>query len=71
MLITASFAGKAEVLSARRLALMLLRFPLLTLKVIAGIHWEALKLLAKGMRFKARPAAPASPVTLVSPRFRP
>ena len=71
VLLTASFAGKAEVLSARRLALMLLRFPLLTLKVIAGIHWEALKLLAKGMRFKARPAAPASPVTLVSPRFRP
>ena len=69
VLLTASFAGRAVPLSARSLALTFLRFPLLTLKVVAGIYWEALKLLAKGMRFKARPAAPASPVTVVSPQF--
>jgi len=37
------------------------------LKVIAAIHWEALRLLAKGVRLQARPAAPARPVTLAKP----
>jgi DUF1365 family protein len=38
--------------------------PLLGLKVLAGIHWEALKLFAKGMRLKPRPAAPKIAVTV-------
>lgn len=70
ILLTASFSGEAKPLSAAGLAGMLLRYPLLTLKVVAGIHWEALKLLAKGLRFRARPAAPASPVTVISHGFR-
>lgn len=65
-LLTASFSGRAEPLSSIRLAGMLLRYPLLTLKVVIGIHWEALRLHAKGLRLKARPAAPASPVTVIS-----
>ncbi|NIJ41533.1 hypothetical protein FHS78_001823 [Parvibaculum indicum] len=69
-LLTASFAGEAKSLSASGLAGMLLRYPLLTLKVVAGIHWEALKLLAKGLRFRSRPAPPASPVTVIAPGFR-
>lgn len=32
--------------------------PFLTLKVVAGIHWEALKLFLKGARYHARPPAP-------------
>jgi uncharacterized protein len=39
--------------------------PLLTLKVIAGIHWEALRLWLKGARLHTRPAAPAQPLTVV------
>jgi DUF1365 family protein len=39
--------------------------PLLTLKVVAAIHWEALQLLAKGVRWRPRPAAPAHPVSIV------
>ena len=70
VLLTASFAGEVRPLSAAGLAVTLLRYPLLTLKVAAGIHWEALKLLAKGLRFRARPAAPASPVTVISPGYR-
>jgi hypothetical protein len=31
----------------------------MTLKVVAGIHWEALKLWLKGIRLVERPAAPA------------
>ena len=39
----------------------------MTLKVIAGIHWEALKLLAKGMRLKAGAPDPEHAVTGVRP----
>lgn len=41
------------------------RHPLMTLKVVAGIHWEALRLWRKGMTIRPRPDAPADPVTIV------
>ncbi len=43
------------------------RHPLMTLKVVAGIHWEALRLWRKGMTIRPRPDAPADPVTIVTP----
>lgn len=39
------------------------RHPLLTLKVIGGIHWEALRLFLRGTPFHARPAPPQEEVT--------
>lgn len=58
LLLTASFTGKREELSDRVLIKMLLTYPLMTVKVVAGIHWEALKLLLKGFRvFHRKPAA--------------
>lgn len=47
LLLTASFTGQRRELTDRGLAGLLLRYPLMTLKVVAGIHWEAVKLLAK------------------------
>jgi DUF1365 family protein len=41
--------------------------PLLTLKVVGGIHWEALKLWLKGARLHTRPRAPERPLTIVRP----
>jgi len=35
-----------------------LKFPLMTFKVIAGIHWEALKLWLKGLKISRKPPAP-------------
>ncbi|MEQ8282940.1 MAG: DUF1365 family protein [Parvibaculum sp.] len=64
-LLTASFAGTARAFTDGQLALAFLRHPLLTLKVVVGIHWEALRLWLKGIRPAARPAAPSSPVTIV------
>ena len=64
-LITATFAGARQDITDRTLLTTFLRHPLLMLKVIGGIHWEALKLLAKGFRLRARPAPPASPITVV------
>jgi DUF1365 family protein len=39
-------------------------YPLMTLKVIGGIHWEALHLWRKGARLRPRPAPPPGDVTV-------
>lgn len=57
-LLSASFVGSMRRLTNRSLAANLLKFPLLTWKIMAGIHWEALKLWLKGARFHASPPAP-------------
>lgn len=49
-LLTASFTGRHEPLTDKGLFKALLAHPLMTLKVTIGIHWEALRLLAKGLR---------------------
>jgi len=48
--LTASFAGVRRPLSDGMLAKMLLRYPLMTLKVVAAIHFEAVRLMLKGIR---------------------
>lgn len=65
-LIVASFSGKRQTLTDAALLRAFFGYPLLTLKVIAGIHWEALLLWAKGMRLHRRPAPPLLPVTHVA-----
>jgi len=65
-LIVASFSGRRRALTDATLAGAFLAYPLLTVKVIAGIHWEALRLWAKGMRLHERPATPDRPVTHVA-----
>lgn len=52
--LTASFAGERQELTDAALLSAWLGNPLLTLKVIAGIHWEALKMLAKRVRYLGR-----------------
>ncbi len=61
----ASLAGERQALTDAALLRAFLSFPLMTLKVVAGIHWEALKLWIKGMRLRSRPPAP-SPLTIVA-----
>lgn len=43
--------GRKEELSDRKLLKYALRFPLLTLQIISLIHWQALKLLIKGVQY--------------------
>lgn len=52
-LLVAAFTGDAQTLGTARLAACLLKFPLMTWKIVAGIHWEALKLWLKGARFRS------------------
>jgi uncharacterized protein len=64
LLIVAALTGRKIPLTNATLLGVLLTHPLLTLKVIGAIHWHALRLLLKGYRLRARPAAPATPVTI-------
>jgi DUF1365 family protein len=66
LLLTASFAGERRDLSDATLLRALFAYPLMTLKVTAAIHWEALKLWLKGVRYIARrPAAERVATTIV------
>jgi uncharacterized protein len=47
--LTATFSGKRKPLTDASLFLMLLRHPLMTLKIIAAIHFEAVRLMWKGV----------------------
>ncbi|MCM2291802.1 DUF1365 domain-containing protein [Allorhizobium sp. BGMRC 0089] len=48
-LLYASFTGRRKALSDRTLLKALLFYPLMTLKIMGAIHWEALRLWLKGI----------------------
>jgi len=49
-ILNASFAGERRAMTDAALLKMLLRYPLMTLKVVAAIHYEAVRLMLKGVR---------------------
>ncbi len=55
VLITTSMAGKRAELNSFRLLEAFFRYPLVTVKVIFLIHYQALKLWLKGVRYRSRP----------------
>jgi DUF1365 family protein len=58
LLLAACFKGAREELADRTIVQVLFRFPMLTAKVIAAIHWHALRMWMKGFRvYPHRPAA--------------
>lgn len=65
-LLAATFHGTLRQLDDMFLAGTLVRFPLLTLKVVAGIHWNAVKLWMKGVPVFRHPTKPPNPVTVVT-----
>jgi uncharacterized protein len=64
-MLSAAFAGERVALSDGNLARAFLRHPLLAWQVLAGIHWEALKLWLKGVGLRPRPLPPTDPVSIV------
>ena len=63
--LAAAFSGERRALGDRELGRAFFAHPLLTLKVILAIHWQALRLLAKGVRLHPKPAPPGRAVTVV------
>lgn len=63
LLLTARHLARRVKLSDAALLLAFFTIPFLTLRVVGGIHWEALKIWAKGIGFRKRPQPPQFPVT--------
>ena len=70
-IIVAALAADRRDLTDAALLGAFLRTPLLTTKVIIGIHWEAFRLWRKGLRFHGKPTSPAEPVSIVAPETPP
>ncbi|MBE7219440.1 MAG: DUF1365 family protein [Caulobacteraceae bacterium] len=64
VILHASFHGERRPLTDATLIRAFCTHPLLTLKVTLGIHWEALKLIAKGLRLRGGPPAPPEGASL-------
>ena len=62
--------GKRARLRDAALVRAFFAYPLMTLKVIGGIHWEALMLWRKGAHLRPRPPPPSQDVTVVAARSR-
>lgn len=67
-LFDASFTGERIAIDRQSVIKTFLRHPLMTLKVMGGIHWEALHLWRKGMKLQPRPEHPTYRVSLVHPQ---
>lgn len=50
----AAFSGRQQSLTDNGLLINFIKYPLMTIKVIAAIHWEALRLWKKGLKLQPR-----------------
>lgn len=66
-MIFTAFNGERRAMTDGQWLRLFAGFPLLTVKVVLAIHWEAVKLLIKGVRLRPQPPAPEGPVTLAHP----
>lgn len=65
--LTARHLARRIELTDRALLRAFVTIPFLTLKVVLGIHWEALKIWLKGVGLRKRPPPPAQPISFVHP----
>ena len=63
-LYSACVAPRRRPLSDAQLLRAFVAIPLVTLKTVAGIHWEALRLWLKGIAVRRAPPPPEAPVTI-------
>jgi DUF1365 family protein len=69
--LNAQLDGERRSLSDAALLRVFASHPLLTLKVVAAIHWEALRLWLKRVPLHPHPPAPGPDPTIVSPNQHP
>lgn len=65
----AAQTGRFARLSARSCWTALLAYPLLTFGVVAAIHWQALKLVLRGVKYRSKPPPPATDIVHISPAW--
>jgi uncharacterized protein len=65
-LLQAVLTGMRKDLTNRNLTSVFLKMPTITIKVIGAIHWEALRLWAKGIGLRRRPSPPKQAATIVA-----
>jgi uncharacterized protein len=63
-LMTAVLKGARKVLDDHALIGVAITIPAITLKVVAAIHWEALRLWLKGIPYRHKPDAPSNTVSV-------
>lgn len=63
-ILTATFAGTRRSLTDAALLKAWISHPLLTWKVMLGIHWEAVLGMFKGAKYRERDKPPEHPTTL-------
>jgi hypothetical protein len=63
LMLIASQQGQREAFSTRVLLTCFARIPLQSIKIMALIHWEALKIWLKGGTFHRKPAPPTEEIT--------
>jgi uncharacterized protein len=61
--LTTSVGGPLQPLTAASLTRALVRMPLLTVGVVARIHWQALRLWLKRVPLQSKPPPPLQPIT--------
>lgn len=68
--LSATWSGSRRALDDRRLLALAVRVPFLGLKIVSLIHWHALRLWLRGVRFHRKPSPPTQEVTLTCPRHK-
>ena len=63
VLLTTSLVGKRRALTSRALLGCFFRYPLVTVKVIGLIHFQALKLFLKGVKYRVKPTPPITEIS--------
>jgi DUF1365 family protein len=61
-ILAATYFGRQKALNTKNLARFFLQIPLLTWKILIGIHFEAVRLWLKGLRYVPRKRAEKSSV---------
>lgn len=63
LMLVATQTGQRRPFNTRELLAQTLRVPLQTLKILAAIHWQALKIWLKGAQFHRKPEPPLEEVS--------
>ena len=62
--LVATLTGDRRDMTDRALLRQFLRVPFMSLKVIAAIHWQAIRLMLRGVKYTNRPQPPAQDVSI-------